>query len=155
MTTKPRSICLTLSITVFPWFRFLKYVPATLQIVPSFITFHVAFTSAGKMFKKPTFTLLFIAARAGLSLACTAVSQVHFSNYGFPDASGLTQFSCAGSQAVTANVPTPLGTGSFSSPYSFATSTTSQTFQKCETIYIPYFRKYFKWTDICAQCRKS
>ena len=86
---------------------------------------------------------------------CTAVPNVWLTNYGFPDASGLTQFSCNGNQVVDANVPTPLGTGNYDSPYAAALSKTATEFSKCETIYVPYFRKYFKFVDVCAQCGKS
>ncbi|KAL9100986.1 MAG: hypothetical protein Q9163_003708 [Psora crenata] len=107
------------------------------------------------MFKYCAFAFLLFSLQAGHSLACTAVQQVHLTNYGFPDASGLTQFSCSGSTPGTANVPTPLGSGTHSSPYAFAASATTQTFQKCETIYIPYFRKYFKFVDVCAACESD
>ena len=86
--------------------------------------------------------------------SCQAVSNVHLTNYGFPDASGLTQYSCNGDQKADSNVLTPLGSGTYSSPYSAALSNTATAFKKCETIYIPYFRKYFKFSDICAACGK-
>lgn len=100
----------------------------------------------------PLFTLLLSAPLA--AFACTAVSNVHFTNYGYPDASGLTQYSCNGDQEVSGSVATPLGDGSFAKPYSAALSDTATAFSKCETVYIPYFQKYFKFVDICAQCRK-
>ncbi|MDI1492529.1 MAG: hypothetical protein OHK93_003743 [Ramalina farinacea] len=87
------------------------------------------------------------------AFACTAVSNVHFTNYGYPDASGLTQYSCNGDQEVSGSVATPLGDGSFAKPYSAALSDTATAFSKCETVYIPYFQKYFKFVDICAQCQ--
>ena len=86
--------------------------------------------------------------------SCTAVSDVHFTNYGYPDASGLTQYSCDGDQEVSGNVATPLGDGTAAKPYSAALSDTATAFKKCETVYIPYFQKYFKFVDICAQCRE-
>ena len=86
--------------------------------------------------------------------SCTPVTGVSFSNYGFPDASNPTNFSCTGNQPNGPGVPTPLGTGAPGSPYAAALSDTATAFRKCETVYIPYFRKYFKFVDVCAACRK-
>ena len=107
----------------------------------------------------PSFVALLVSSLP-LSLAqsesgCAAVPNVWLTNYGFPDASGLTQFSCNGNQVANANVPTPLGTGEYDNPYSAALSVSATTFKKCETVYIPYFRKYFKFVDGCAQCGTS
>ncbi|KAL9629468.1 MAG: hypothetical protein Q9164_006868, partial [Protoblastenia rupestris] len=42
--------------------------------------------------------------------------------------------------------------GSYENPGLFATAETNTAFQKCEIVYIPYFKKYFQYGDICAQC---
>ena len=84
--------------------------------------------------------------------SCVAVPDVNFSNYGFPDASNPTNFSCNGNQPNGPGIPTPLGSGDSGSPYSAALSNTATAFQKCETVYIPYFRKYFKFVDTCLAC---
>ncbi len=102
--------------------------------------------------------LLSLLLGAGLSQAdgsCQAVSSVHLTNYGFPDASGQTQFVCDGSTAKAGNLNTPLGDGTYNNPYAFATSNVSTTFAYCETIYVPYLHKYFKFIDTCIQCCES
>ena len=46
----------------------------------------------------------------------------------------------------------PLGDGSYASPALFATAENNPNFKKCEIVYIPYFKKYFQYGDICEQC---
>ena len=104
------------------------------------------------MIRHSAYSFLSLAFQTSLSLACTAVSQVHLTNYGFPDASSLTQFACSGSTPQASYISTPLGEGTYASPYAFAASGSGQNFRQCETIYIPYLKKYFKFSDLCAQC---
>ncbi|KAL9639273.1 MAG: hypothetical protein Q9164_001019 [Protoblastenia rupestris] len=107
------------------------------------------------MLRLCAYTLLSFIFQISRSFACTAVSEVTLSNYGFPDAGGLTQFSCSGSTLGNSNVPTPLGIGTYLDPYTFAASGSGQNFQKCETVYIPYFKKYFQFRDLCAACESD
>ena len=85
---------------------------------------------------------------------CQTVSYARSTNYGYPDASSTTNFTCSGSTYNPASADTPLGDGSSAKPYALATSETSTGFAYCEIIYVPYFRKYFQFVDTCEQCRK-
>lgn len=44
------------------------------------------------------------------------------------------------------------GTGTFEEPVSFAAA--NGVFEPCEKIYIPYLKKYARYEDYCAACRR-
>lgn len=47
------------------------------------------------------------------------------------------------------------GVGSYEDPALFATAKSNTAFAECDIIYIPYFKKYFQFGDICAQCESD
>lgn len=90
---------------------------------------------------------------ASLGMSCASVSGVKFTAYGFPDASGTPAYACNGN-TVVASQPggkTVLGDGSFGKPYSAAAAGNS-VFAKCELLYIPLLKKYFRIQDDCSGC---
>lgn len=92
---------------------------------------------------------------ASLALSCSSVSGVKFTAYGFPDASGTPAYACNGN-TVVASQPggkTVLGDGSFGKPYSAAAAGNS-VFAKCQLLYIPLLKKYFRIQDDCSGCGK-
>ena len=44
------------------------------------------------------------------------------------------------------------GDGSYENPALFATAEINPQFKKCEIVYLPLFKKYFQYGDICQQC---
>ncbi|KAL8795539.1 MAG: hypothetical protein Q9195_001960 [Heterodermia aff. obscurata] len=96
---------------------------------------------------------LFVLSLTGLSVGCGVVSGVKFTAYGFPDADGVPAYKCNGNQVVQTgpNDRTELGDGSFGNPYAAAAATGS-TFKKCELLYLPLLKKYFRVQDNCSGC---
>ncbi|KAL8952984.1 MAG: hypothetical protein Q9222_001135 [Ikaeria aurantiellina] len=90
---------------------------------------------------------------ASLGLSCSTVSGVKFTAYGFPDASGTPAYACNGNTVVASQTggKTVLGDGSFGKPYSAAAAGGS-IFKKCELLYIPLLKKYFRVQDDCSGC---
>ncbi|KAL8842269.1 MAG: hypothetical protein Q9170_000595 [Blastenia crenularia] len=90
---------------------------------------------------------------ASLGLSCSSVSGVKFTAYGFPDASGTPAYACNGNTVVPSKAggKTVLGDGSFGKPYSAAAAAGS-TFAKCEMLYMPLLKKYFRIQDDCSGC---
>ena len=91
----------------------------------------------------------------GSSAGCGVVSGVKFTAYGFPDADGVPAYKCNGNQVVQTgpNDRTELGDGSSGNPYAAAAATGS-TFKKCELLYMPLLKKYFRVQDNCSGCGK-
>lgn len=86
-------------------------------------------------------------------MACQTVSGVKFTAYGFPDASGIPAYKCNGNNVVPTgpNDRTQLGDGSFGKPYAAAAAGNS-VFKKCELLYMPLLKKYFRVQDDCSGC---
>ena len=91
-----------------------------------------------------------------LSLGCKVERGIKFTNYGFPDASGTPAYKCSGGQVVPTQLGdrTKLGDGSFGNPYAAAAAGNS-IFKKCDLIYVPILKKYFRVQDDCSGCGKS
>ena len=87
------------------------------------------------------------------SLACNAERGIKLTNYGFPDASGIPAYKCQGGNVVPTgpNDRTELGDGSFGNPYAAAAAGNS-IFKKCDLIYVPILKKYFRVQDDCSGC---
>ena len=98
---------------------------------------------------------LFVLLLTGSSMGCEIVSGVKFTAYGFPDADGVPAYKCNGKQvAQTRSIDrTELGDGSFGNPYAAAAAAGS-TFKKCDLLYIPLLKKYFRVQDNCSGCGK-
>ena len=98
---------------------------------------------------------LFALSLIGSAVGCGVVSGVKFTAYGFPDADGIPAYKCNGNQVVQTgpNDRTKLGDGSFGSPYAAAAATGS-TFKKCELLYMPLLKKYFRVQDNCGACSR-
>ncbi|KAL9609208.1 MAG: hypothetical protein Q9167_006006 [Letrouitia subvulpina] len=96
---------------------------------------------------------LFLLSLTGSSLGCNVVSGVKFTAYGFPDASGTPAYKCNGDRVVPtqAGDKTMLGDGSFNKPYAAAAAGGS-VFKKCELLYMPLLKKYFRVQDDCSGC---
>lgn len=77
---------------------------------------------------------------------CKETFNVEFTFYGMADGGDITAFSCGNNRGIAG------GTGSYSSPETFATSKNNPSFTRCEIVYIPYLRKYFQYSDLCIQC---
>jgi hypothetical protein len=83
----------------------------------------------------------------GLAHACSIVSGVTMTFYGYPDNSppgAGTAYNCGGRNYVAG------GTGTYSDPLTFASD--SSEYSVCEVIYSPYLKKYLRMEDECAQC---
>ena len=104
-----------------------------------------------------TFNLLALSVLSltGSSLACGVVSGVKFTAYGYPDADGTPAYKCNGNKVVPtqAGDKTMLGDGSFGKPYAAAAASGS-VFTKCELLYHPLLKKYFRVQDNCSGCGK-
>ena len=82
--------------------------------------------------------------------ACGAISSVQHTFYGFPDndpPGPATAFNCGGRNFVAG------GSGTFSDPLTMATAPNE--FSQCETLYVPYLKKYVRFEDTCAQCTED
>ena len=90
---------------------------------------------------------------SGFSLGCNPERGIKLTNYGFPDASGTPAYKCRGGQVVPtqAGDKTELGDGSFGNPYAAAAAGNS-IFKKCDLIYVPILKKYFRIQDDCSGC---
>lgn len=93
---------------------------------------------------------------AGSSLACEVVNGVKFTAYGYPDASGIPAYKCQNGKPVNTgpNDKTELGDGSFGNPYAAAASRNS-VFKRCDVLYMPLLKKYFRIQDDCSGCGMS
>lgn len=87
------------------------------------------------------------------SLGCNVERGIKLTNYGFPDASGIPAYKCRGGRPVPtqAGDKTELGNGSFGNPYAAAAAGNS-IFKKCDVIYVPILKKYFRVQDDCSGC---
>ncbi|KAG6999262.1 hypothetical protein G7Y79_00036g072180 [Physcia stellaris] len=96
---------------------------------------------------------LFFLSLTGSGMACSTVSGIKFTAYGFPDASGIPAYKCNGNTVTTTgpNDRTQLGDGSFGKPYAAAAARNS-IFQRCELLYMPLLKKYFRVQDDCSGC---
>ncbi len=72
---------------------------------------------------------------------CRVTPNVDLTFYGMAEGGNITAFPC-GNKAG--------GTGSYYDPETFATSKSNLNFARCEIVYIPYFRKYFQYSDLCV-----
>ncbi|CAM6116139.1 unnamed protein product [Calypogeia fissa] len=90
-----------------------------------------------------TFT---VAAFIFTASACSVVSNVEITFYGYPDNSppgaGIA-YNCG--RGFTAG-----GTGTYSDPLTMATA--PKEYNKCEIVYLPYLKKYLRFEDICEEC---
>ena len=91
-----------------------------------------------------------------LGSGCAVVSGVKFTAYGYPDASGTPAYKCNGNRVVPTQPgdKTKLGDGSFQHPYAAAAAGGS-VFAKCELLYMPLLKKYFRVQDDCSGCGSS
>ena len=107
------------------------------------------------MYKTIPLSLLLLSL-TGSGMACETVSGIKFTAYGFPDADGIPAYKCNGDSVATTSSSdrTQLGDGSFGSPYAAAAQRNS-IFQKCELLYMPLLKKYFRVQDDCSACGQS
>ncbi|KAL6713988.1 hypothetical protein ACLMJK_008482 [Lecanora helva] len=96
-----------------------------------------------------------ILALAGPGLACNLVKSVKLTNYGYPDANGIPSYRCQNGQPVQPGTSTKLGDGSFNNPYAAAAAVTSNTFKKCQKVYVPILKKFFIIQDDCSACHAT
>lgn len=96
---------------------------------------------------------LALVALSDFSLACKVERGIKLTNYGFPDASGIPAYKCKGGRPVPTQPgdKTELGDGSFGNPYAAAAAGNS-IFKKCDVIYVPILKKYFRVQDDCSGC---
>lgn len=96
---------------------------------------------------------LAILSLSGSSVGCSTEKGIKLTNYGFPDASGTPAYKCKGGKVVNTQQgdKTELGDGSFKNPYAAAASGNS-VFKKCDLIYVPILKKYFRVQDDCSGC---
>lgn len=96
---------------------------------------------------------LALVAFGDFSLACNVERGIKLTNYGFPDASGIPAYKCRGGRSVPTQPgdKTELGNGSFDNPYAAAAAGNS-IFKKCDVIYVPILKKYFRVQDDCSGC---
>ncbi|KAK3315957.1 hypothetical protein B0H66DRAFT_274201 [Apodospora peruviana] len=79
--------------------------------------------------------------------ACSAVSGVRMTFYGYPDNSPpgpATAYNCGGRNYVAG------GTGTYANPLTFASAPGE--YAQCEIIYSSYLKKYIRMEDSCGQC---
>ena len=113
--------------------------------------------------------------------SCSKVDDVKLTFFGLGSAGVYTKFGCSGTSvapgsesATVENAPHPsggtylsfpfksppeanmlttmVGDGSYDNPALFATAQDNPNFKQCEIIYVPRFKKYFQYGDICEQC---
>lgn len=87
-------------------------------------------------------TAIVLIGSATLAQACSPISSVKHTFYGFPDNSPpgpATAFNCGGRNNVAG------GSGTFSDPLTMATAPGE--FNQCETVYVPYLKKYVRVED--------
>ena len=98
---------------------------------------------------------LFLFSLTPSTLACNTIGGIKLTNYGYPDASGTPAYKCNGNKVLPSKPgdKTELGDGSFKNPYAAASADPSQSFlNKCELIYVPLLKKYFRVQDNCSGC---
>ena len=86
----------------------------------------------------------------GTAQACSAVSGVKMTFYGWPDndpPGAGTAYDCGGRNYIAG------GTGTYSNPLTFASSPSE--YNVCEIIYSSYLKKYLRMEDSCEQCSMS
>ena len=90
---------------------------------------------------------------SGFSVACSVSRSIKLTNYGFPDASGTPAYKCRGGNVVATRPgdKTELGDGSSGNPYPAAAAGNS-VFKKCDLLYVPLLKKYFRVQDDCSGC---
>ncbi|KAL2404063.1 hypothetical protein ABEF95_013819 [Exophiala dermatitidis] len=77
----------------------------------------------------------------------SSISNVQYTYYGYPDndpPGPATAYNCGGRNFVAG------GTGTHDNPLTMATAPGE--LNQCETIYVPYLKKYVRFEDTCAQC---
>lgn len=90
---------------------------------------------------------LLVASVLGAAQACSTVSGVTMTFYGFPDndpPGAATAFNCGGRNFLAG------GDGSFGNPLTFASDPSE--YSPCEVVYSSYLKKYLRMEDSCAQC---
>ncbi|CAM6083359.1 unnamed protein product [Calypogeia fissa] len=78
--------------------------------------------------------------------ACSVVSNVEITFYGYPDNSPPgpdIAYDCGRGTSAS-------GTGTYADPLTMATATGEYT--TCEIVYLPYLEKYLMYEDECEQC---
>ncbi|CAM6116143.1 unnamed protein product [Calypogeia fissa] len=78
--------------------------------------------------------------------ACSVISNVEITFYGYPDNSppgAAIAYDCG--RGYTAG-----GTGTYSDPLTMATA--AGEYSTCEVVYLPYLEKYLTYEDECSQC---
>jgi hypothetical protein len=91
-------------------------------------------------------SLVFVLSSVGVAMACTKVTKVTHTFYGYPDndpPGPSTAYDCGRGYKAG-------GTGTYTDPLTFASAPGE--FNQCEIIYDPYTRKYLRFEDFCAQC---
>lgn len=92
-------------------------------------------------------TTLLVASILGVAQACSTVSGVAMTFYGYPDndpPGPATAYNCGGRNNIAG------GDGSFNNPLTFATAPGE--YSQCEIVYSSYLKKYLRMEDYCAQC---
>ncbi|EHY59193.1 hypothetical protein HRR83_001535 [Exophiala dermatitidis] len=84
---------------------------------------------------------------AAVGSLTSSISNVQHTFYGYPDndpPGPATAYNCGGRNFVAG------GTGTHDNPLTMATAPGK--LNQCETIYVPYLKKYVRFEDTCAQC---
>ena len=107
--------------------------------------------------KMPSIAFLALAAVPLLSkyayADCAPVPDIKLTAYGFADGnSATTSFGCSGSNPVASG--SAGGSGSYDDPFTLATAAGSSLLKECELIYVPYYKKYYRFQDHCSGCGK-
>lgn len=98
-----------------------------------------------------------VLALVDITFSCQVINGVKLTNYGYPDTPHPHQpaYKCNNESVIPTQLgDLPLlGNGSYGSPYSAAARDGSE-FGKCELLYVPILKKYFRVSDDCWACSK-
>lgn len=90
---------------------------------------------------------LLVVSVLGVAQACSTVSGVAVTFYGYPDndpPGPATALNCGGRNYVAG------GDGTFGNPLTFASD--PREYSACEVVYSSYLKKYLRMEDTCATC---
>lgn len=124
--------------------------------------FSHSFKAPFLVFDMPSYCFTALAAVSLLSqyvfAQCTPVDSIKLTAYGYPDGqSDTTSFGCNGATAFQSTTQTPGvagGAGTYDNPFTLATMEGSTLLTECELVYVPYFKKYYRFQDHCTGCGK-
>src|SRR5262245_15262186 len=95
-------------------------------------------------------TAVLLATAFGAAQACSVVTGVHVTFYGWADNSPAgdgVAYNCGGRNFHAG------GTGTYANPLTFASAPGE--YSQCEIVYSPYLKKYLRMEDSCDACSMS